>query len=171
MPSDELDVIEKAVNGDSKAFSILIDSYYDTIYRIAYKWCGNKEDAEDISQESCVKVARNISAFKMESKFTSWLYRIVINTANDYYRKNNKHKTNDDIVNIESSDPSAIDVIQCKELWKKVNKLPDNYRDAIFLIYSEGLNHKETAEIMQCAESTVSWYVLEAKKKLKKMIV
>ena len=169
MQLDETNLIKKAINGDRDSFSQLIDAYYDIIFRIAYKWCGNKEDAEDISQESCIKIAHNISNFKMESKFSSWVYRIVINTANDLYRKK-KATDNFNIDEIESSEKDATDIISCKELWKMVGTLSDNYRDAILLVYSEGLNHSEAAKIMDCAESTVSWYIMEAKKILKQMV-
>lgn len=169
MQLDELNLIKKAINGDRESFSALIESNYDMIFRIAYKWCGNREDAEDIAQESCVKIAQSLSGFKMESKFSSWIYRIVINTANDLYRKK-KYTVSDTIDEIESEDADATEIISCKELWQMVHKLPDNQRDALLLVYSEELNHNEAADVMQCAESTVSWYVMEAKKALKKMI-
>ena len=168
MPSEN-QIIQQAINGDKEAFSVLMDTYYDIIFRIAFKWCGNKEDAEDIAQESCIKIAQSLSGFKMESKFSSWVYRIVINTANDLYRKK-KYTTNENINEIESEDADATDIISCKEIWEMVHKLPGNHRDAMLLVYSEGLNHNEAAEILQCAESTVSWYIMEAKKTLKKMI-
>ncbi|PIR37218.1 MAG: RNA polymerase subunit sigma-70 [Alphaproteobacteria bacterium CG11_big_fil_rev_8_21_14_0_20_39_49] len=169
MKSDELNLIKKAINGDRESFSALIEYYYDMIFRIAYKWCGNKEDAEDIAQESCIKIAQSLSGFKMESKFSSWIYRIVINTANDLYRKK-KYTVSDVIEEIESDEADATEIIYCKQLWQTVHKLPDKQRDAVLLVYSEGLNHNEAAEVMQCAESTVSWYIMEAKKTLKQMM-
>ena len=168
MPSEE-QLVQQAMNGDSEAFSYLMEAYYDIIFRIAFKWCGNREDAEDITQESCIKIAKSLSGFKMESKFSSWVYRIVINTANDLYRKK-KESVIEVVDEIESDDADATEVISCKELWEMVHQLPDNHRDAMLLVYSEGLNHGEVAQIMQCAESTVSWYIMEAKKTLKKMI-
>lgn len=170
MPPDENDIIKKAIEGDRESFSTLLDSYYEIIFKIAYKWCGNREDAEDIAQDSCIKIAKSISNFKMEAKFSSWVYRIVINTANDFYRKKKEYLSNIDMENIESGDNSANDVIAAKELWQMVHTLPEKQRDSVLLVYCEEMSHLEAAEVLQCAESTISWHIMEAKKQLKGMI-
>ena len=82
-PADN-DLITKAQGGDKSAFEALVRENYDVMFRIAFKWCGNQEDAEDITQNACIKLARNIDGFQFKSAFTSWLYRLVINTAIDY---------------------------------------------------------------------------------------
>lgn len=170
MPPDENDIIKKAIDGDRESFSSLLDTYYDVIFKIAYKWCGNPEDAEDIAQEACIKIARAISGYKMESKFSSWVYRIVINAANDFYRKKKEYLSNIEIEKIESNDSSASDLIEAKQLWQMVNTLPEKQRDAVLLVYCEEMSHLEAAEVLKCAESTISWHIMEAKKQLRGMI-
>lgn len=166
----EQDLIKKSIEGDREAFSKLLDAYYSIIFRIAYKWCASKEDAEDIAQETCIKIGQSISDFKGDAKFSSWVYRIVINTANDFYRKHQKPVSDYNIEDVESQALSATDIIQSNQLWQMVRKLPEKQRDAVMLIYAEELSHFEASQIMQCAESTVSWHVMEAKKQLKDML-
>ena len=83
-PDEESDLIKQAQRGDRGAFESLLRTHYDAMYRMAFKWCGNKEDAEDITQNACIKLARSIDTFRFQSAFLSWLYRLVINTAKDW---------------------------------------------------------------------------------------
>jgi RNA polymerase sigma factor (sigma-70 family) len=80
MHNDEL-LIKKAQGGDAKAFETLLSLYYDHLYTFAYKWCANREDAEDIAQQACIKLARGLDQFRFESQFTTWLYRLVLDKA------------------------------------------------------------------------------------------
>ncbi|MDA0240990.1 MAG: RNA polymerase sigma factor [Proteobacteria bacterium] len=81
---EETALIKRAQGGDKGAFERLLQTHYDVMYRTAYKWCGNKMDAEDITQTACIKLARSIDGFRFESAFLTWLYRLVINTAKDW---------------------------------------------------------------------------------------
>ena len=80
-------LIRAAQGGDAQAFEQLLEAHYDTMYRFAYKWCGNRADAEDVTQQSCLKLARALDSYRFESAFTSWLYRVVINCARDWSRR------------------------------------------------------------------------------------
>jgi RNA polymerase sigma-70 factor (ECF subfamily) len=169
--SEEQILLKSAIAGDAHAFNALLEEYYMMIYSTAFKWVGSKHDAEDIAQEVCVKVGRSIGDFRMESKFSSWLYRIVLNTAKDHVRKRRTHSSLEDISDIVvATGDSAETQAYHKQLWQAVHKLPSKQRDAILLVYSEDLSHAQVAEIMQCKESTVSWYIHEAKKQLKKVM-
>lgn len=165
--SDEQNLLKKAINGDSEAFSALVAEYYMMIYKTAYKWCGNKEDAEDIAQDVCIKLGRSITTFRMDSRFSTWLYRIVVNATKDFQRKRKDHVDVDDVqVMADAAGDDIEQQAECQEMWQHVQQLPEKQRDAILLIYSEDLSHAEAAEIMECKESTVSWYIHEAKKQL-----
>ena len=168
---DETELVKCAAKGDSEAFSILIDTHYLSIYQIAFKWCGNKEDAEDVAQDVCVKIGRSLHNFKMNCKFSTWVYRITVNTANDLLRKRKHINT---AYSADQKPELVIDTAdnpeqhyQLRQLWQKVANLPENQRNAIILVYGEEKSHAETAFIMACKESTVSWYIHEAKKTLK----
>ncbi len=165
---EEYKLIKAVQGGDAKAFEALINMHYDTIYRMAFKWCGNKANAEDITQEACIKLARGINSFKFNSAFTSWLYRLVINTAKDFYKQAARQPSSDgiDTAKIESGSEGQL---YAREVLAEVAKLPDGEKEALLLVMGEGLSHKEAGVILGCKESTISWRIHEARKKLAKL--
>lgn len=164
-------MLKKAIAGDAHAFTVLLEEYYMMIYSTAFRWVGSQHDAEDITQEVCVKVGRALGDFRMESKFSTWLYRIVLNTAKDHVRKHRTHNSVEDIAeSVVAAGDSPETQASHAQLWQIVHQLPSKQRDAILLVYGEDLSHAEVADIMQCKESTVSWYIHEAKKQLKKVM-
>ena len=83
----DIELVERSQNGDEAAFEHLVNRHYKTVYRVSYKWCGVKEDAEDITQEVFVKLTGKLRMFSNRSSFSTWLYRVTINTAKDFGRK------------------------------------------------------------------------------------
>lgn len=73
--------VQQVLSGHTSAFAYFVETYQDMAINIALRICGNMQDAEDVVQESYVKAYRNLHAFRSESKFSTWLYRIVYNTA------------------------------------------------------------------------------------------
>ena len=73
--------VQQVLSGNTSAFSHFVETYQDMATTIAYRICGNMQDAEDAVQESFVKAYRNLHSFRADSKFSTWLYRIVYNTA------------------------------------------------------------------------------------------
>ncbi len=166
-PADQI-LVQRSVAGDRAAFAELVGRHYDLIYRVAFKWCGNRADAEDIAQTVCMKLGKAIRSFDARSAFTSWLYRVTLNAVRDHHRADRSRRNRDDAAAELAetvTDPEPDDALD--ELWAAVADLPDKQRDAVLLIYSEGRSHAEAASILDCAESTVSWHVHEAKKRLK----
>ncbi len=165
-PADEADLIKQAQNGDKAAFEALLRLYYDVIYRIAFKWCGNQADAEDITQIACIKLARSLGSFQFKSAFLTWLYPLVINTAKDWAKSRARRTTDLDSVP-EPSEPAEGDAkVYARQVMDQVRRLPDKEKEALYLVFSEGLSHREAATVMKCKTSTVSWYIHEARKKL-----
>ena len=114
-----------------------------------------------------MKLAKGIHSYRHDSAFTSWLYRLVINAGNDYFRKHRRYDLNDDEVLEMKDEKSGVDEqLHAKQVIAAVYKLPEGERDAVILVLSEGLSHKEAGEILGCKESTVSWRIHEARKKL-----
>lgn len=165
---NDRELIEHAQSGDDRAFEALLQEYYDVMFRMAFKWSRNRADAEDITQNACIKLARKIKSFNFKSAFTSWLYRLVVNTAIDWQRQNTRHQSHELTENFENvSETIEIESsLYAKQILQKVQTLPGKEKTALLLVMSEGLTHKETAAIMECKESTVSWYIHEARKKL-----
>ncbi len=165
-PDEQSALIKQAQSGDRGAFETLLRAHYDVMYRMAYKWCGNKEDAEDITQNACVKLARSIETFRFQSAFLSWLYRLVINTAKDWAKARPPQATDQAIDADRAEAPVAEDRVYAGQVMAYVRTMPEREQVALFLVFSEGLTHREAAVVMDCKESTVSWYIHEARKKL-----
>lgn len=86
------DLVRKAQDGDVEAFEALLEVYKAMVYSVAYQIVGNAEDAEDICQESFIKLYRNIRTYSSNHKFKTWLFRLVTNTAIDHLRKQKKSR-------------------------------------------------------------------------------
>ncbi len=167
----EPDLVGRAAGGNADAFAALIRCHYDGIYRMAWRWLGSREDAEDVAQEVCIKLGQAIRGFRRDAEFTTWLYRLTYNATLDFMRARKRSRRNHepDVVVLfkdrtgESPESNVIG----GELWKQVRTLPEQQRDAVLLVYAEDMTHAEAAEIMGCSEKTVSWHLHEARKRLK----
>ena len=164
-----------AARGDEAAFAHLIERHYDRVYRLAWRWCGNRAEAEDVAQDVCIKLARAIRGWRGDAAFATWLYRIVYTTSADRLRARQRLRLVEPskmaaLVEMRSgptAEPTAEVHILNSELWDEVRGLPDQQRDAVLLVYGEDLSHAEAAAIMGCSEKTVSWHLNEARRKLK----
>lgn len=166
MVDQDDELIKRAQAGNRGAFETLLQEYYDTMFRMAFKWSGNRADAEDVTQNACIKLARSLGSFRFESAFTSWLYRLVINTAIDWQKANRKHVPLPESGFIGVAPENAERDMQNKEALAAVLALPEKEKTALLLVFSEGMTHAEAAAVMDVKESTVSWYIHEARKKL-----
>ncbi|MDP9589782.1 UNVERIFIED_ORG: RNA polymerase sigma-70 factor (ECF subfamily) [Shinella zoogloeoides] len=167
----ETELVEKAAQGDRQAFAALIESRYDFIHAVAWRWCGDRQDAEDVAQEVCIRLASAIRGFKGASRFSTWLYSVTLNAARDQMRKRRRAAWRDAAYLREQVVLEAgRDEDDGEELWQAVRQLPDRQRDAVLLIYGEGLSHAAAADVLGCAETTISWHVHEARKRLKVLL-
>lgn len=163
-------LIKKCQSGDKQAFEMLINRHYDTIYRFAYRWCGDQTNAQDITQNACLKLARSIQQYRFEASFTSWLYQLVINCAKDFYKSPSQHNVREeqhDDLDINSSTDNNAKRIYAQQILEHITQLQDDLKDTLILIYGTGLNHQQAAQQLNIKESTVSWRVHEARKLLK----
>lgn len=162
-------LIEKAKNGDRQAFGALVEQHYDFVHGVAWRWSGSVSDADDIAQEVCIKLARAIAGFRGASRFRTWLYTLTLNVARDHQRMRSRDQRNaanfaaDPALSAAANDNAE----EAEALWATVRTLPDKQCDAVLLVYGEGLSHAAAADVMGCSETTVSWHVHEARKRLK----
>lgn len=168
MSEDEhRELITRAQNGDASAFAELANLYYGIMFKMAFKWCGRRELAEDITQESCIKLARFIGNFKGQSRFTSWLYMLVINTGRDLIKSSNRHPDNPDALEfVPSASNNGEDDLYAKEILAAIAQLPQGEREALMLVLHDGYTHAQAGDILGVKEGTISWRISEAKKKL-----
>ncbi len=166
--SDDEQLVKQAQAGNAQAFEYLLESHYDTIFRFAFRWCGNREDAEDIAQQACVKLARGLGQYRFESSFTSWLYRLVINCAKDWHKTQGRHRYSADehdhsqqLVYDDKPEKSLL----VRQLLTALENFSDGMKETVLLVHSEGLTHSEAAAILGIKESTISWRLHEIRKK------
>lgn len=170
---DDRDLLALAREGDRAAFARLVARHYDFIYRVAWRWCGRKADAEDIAQEVCVRLGKAIRGFRGEGRFTTWLYQLTLNAARDHGRKLSRESAKTQAYAVHAlvdtaTGPEPEDAAD--RLWDAVRQLPPKQCEAVLLVYGEGLSHDSASDVMGCAEATVSWHIHEAKKRLKTLM-
>lgn len=173
--SSDLALVRRACDGDRHAFGRLVERHYDFIHRVAWRWSGNRTDAEDIAQEVCVRLGKAIVSYRGGSAFTTWLYALTLNAARDLKRKVARESAKTEAFGVhtlvsggDTWEPEADD--PAERLWTAVRALPDKQREAVLLVYGEGLSHAEASDVMGSAEATVSWHIHEAKKRLKTLL-
>jgi RNA polymerase sigma-70 factor, ECF subfamily len=168
----DMELVNLAIGGDERSFSHLIEKYYQFVYALSFKWCRIKEDAEEITQEVFMKLSRKLVTFNHASSFRTWLYRITINTAKDYSRKNCTKRTFESAFAEEQSNENAgasLELTEANLVYDALDKLPAKQKASMMLVFAEGLSHKEAAEILDCSETTVSWRIHQGRKKLNKI--
>ena len=89
---EEMRIIAKVLDGDTNAFEVLVEDQKKVVFNLALRMLGNEEDAYDISQDAFLKAYTNLSSFRGDCKFSSWLYKLTTNLCLDFIRKRNRHK-------------------------------------------------------------------------------
>ncbi|ODT77559.1 MAG: RNA polymerase subunit sigma-70 [Pelagibacterium sp. SCN 64-44] len=166
-------LVRRAANGDGEAFAAVIAAHYDLIHRTAWKWCGNRADAEDVAQDVCIKLGQAIGGFDGRSAFSSWLYRITLNAVRDMQRAGRRRSLKADAYAevAPGNAPAEQEAAATQgQIWAAVRDLPERQRDAVLLVYAEDLSHAAAAEIMGIREPTVSFHLHEARKTLRGLL-
>jgi RNA polymerase sigma-70 factor, ECF subfamily len=166
---DRLRVIE-CQTGGQEAFENLIRDNQRMIHALCYRLTGSMEDAEDLAQETFVQAYRNLAEFRAEAKVSSWLYRIAVNRCLNW----RKHRQRQDQTHQEWSqqgrDVAHDDTRRAQQIQEALMRLPANQRAAIVLTTYDGLTHAQAAHALGCSETTVSWRLFAARRKLKRLL-
>lgn len=178
---NERDLIDRIHGGDRLAFTELVRQYAPKGFTICYRFVENTEDAKDVLQEAFIKVYKHIGSFRKESSFSTWFYRIVVNTCNDFFRR--KKRVQAEPLSVSAADESferevpdtavlADARLEENELREVLNKhieaLPDKQRTAFILRYRQGLSGKEISQVMRCNVATAKVYIFRAVRALQK---
>ncbi|MFT7331099.1 MAG: RNA polymerase sigma factor (sigma-70 family) [Roseivirga sp.] len=166
--------IKKTLEGDSNSFSVLVERYQNMVFALALKMLKHREESEEVSQDTFIKVYKSLSKFNGESKFSTWIYRIAYNTCLDRIKKNSKYNNNVEINEITSNEishtESIFDSLENKErsiiVKQCMDKLPEDERIIIHLFYFEELSLKEIVGIVSMTEGNVKVKLFRARKKL-----
>ena len=139
-----------ASDGDGEAFSVLLERHYDRIFRLAFRLTGVSADAEDLTQDICAALPVKLKHFRGEARFTTWLYRVVVNAASDRRRKAASHgRAAAGWGEVEvARRAEAAEAAEARD-WLQVamGRLSDDLRDTVALVMDE-LTHAQVAEVL-----------------------
>ena len=166
--------IKKILEGDSNSFGVLVERYQNMVFALAFKMLKQREESEEVSQDTFIKVYKSLSKFHGESKFSTWIYRIAYNTCLDRIKKNSRFSNSIEIDNIPTKDIQLTDTIfegiERKErseiVQRCMNQLPEDERVILHLFYFEELSLKEIVTIVSMTEGNVKVKLFRARKKL-----
>jgi RNA polymerase sigma-70 factor (ECF subfamily) len=166
----DLELVAQAKAGHLKAFEQLMSKYEGKVYSIAYRMTGNREDAEEVLQETFLSVYKSLGRFKGKSRFSTWLYRIAVNASLMRLRKTKK-KTRilslDEPIGGDETHPkrevvdwsTPEDIVERKRLMevitRAIDSLPETYRAVVLLRDGEGLSNSEVAKILKTSVPAV----------------
>ena len=182
-------LVERAQAGDKQAFDALVTKYQRKVARLLSRFMRNTAEVEDVSQEAFIKAYRALPAFRGDSAFYTWLYRIGINTAKNYLVAQGRRAPTTTEFDAEESEGFADagqlrdintpeSLLQSKQIGATINAalegLPEDLRRAFVLREIEGMSYEEIAAAMNCPIGTVRSRIFRAREavaeKLKPMI-
>jgi RNA polymerase sigma-70 factor (ECF subfamily) len=169
---EERDLIKACVRQERWAQRVLYEEFYGKMMGVCLRYSDAEEDALDILHEGFIKVFKNIGKYQPGTSLTSWIRRIMVNTAIDYYRKNVRRRTEDidRAYDLSSQDADAISQCSEKEILEAIQQLSPAYRAVFNLYVIEGYSHKEIAEALDITESTSRSNLVKARLKLKELL-
>jgi len=170
---EDVSLIRACVEKKRKAQKDLYEKYYGKLFPISMRYMKDREEAKETTQIAFIKIFSYIDKYDHKGSFAGWMSRITVNTCLDQLRKRSRNFEDGDLstapeVGIE---PSALSNFSEQDLLNLIQALDDKERMVFSLIEIEGFKHKEVAEVLNISEGTSRWYLNQAKKSLKAMII
>jgi RNA polymerase sigma-70 factor, ECF subfamily len=183
-------LVERAKNGDVRAFRDLVERYQQRAYAIAYGVLGNADDAEDVAQEAFLKAFKKLSSFRGQSSFYTWFYRIVFNLSVDLSRRRYRHREmsygdsfslDAGVAHVDSSNvelgakvttpEESLSRLQLRgRIAEAMAQLSPEHRAVISLREVDGLSYAEISDVMGCSKGTVMSRLHHARRKLQRSL-
>ncbi|MGI4847647.1 MAG: RNA polymerase sigma factor [Janthinobacterium lividum] len=168
--------IENARKGDEVAFANLTKAHYAQVWRFLFKWVKNRDDAEELAQETFLAAWRSLPHFRSDSKFSTWLLGIALNLARNHHNRSparNREVELDEAAHLDTpaspgSDPQVHfeHMATIRALDRAINRLPADMREIMLLIKVEGLSMEEVASMLSLPLGTVKSRLSRGKEKL-----
>jgi RNA polymerase sigma-70 factor (ECF subfamily) len=181
------ELISKISNQDHLALKELVDRYQESVLNTCYNLMGNRQDAEDVTQEVFFQIYKSISRFRQESKLSTWIYRIAVNRSLNFIRNQKRFRwiknisslledENRSVTDVPAPDAVRPDVTLANReqelmIRKAIDSLPAKQKAAFVLHAYETLSYGEIAEIMNCSHSSVESLLHRAKLNLQNRLV
>ena len=159
MPDDH-ELMKAVQAGDMDKLGVLFEKHNKNLYNFFLRQTADPHTSEDLVQDVFYKIIKYRQTYRGDSKFTTWMFRIAVNSRIDYYRKN-RHRTDETELHesIPSKDPSPEDLSHRKDekavLMKALEKLPEDKREVLLLSRFQNMKYEEIAEIMGCKVGTI----------------
>lgn len=167
--------------GNYTVFREIVELFKNRVFGMAYKFTNNYDEAQDLSQDIFLKIYKEIGSFRFESKLSTWIYRISINTCLDWKRKNSKVKilstsiVNDDDEAIEIDikddnplpDEAFIQSENQREVHELVSELPDKYKTVIIMYHFNNMSYQDISSALNIPERTVETRLYRARRLMK----
>jgi len=174
----DIHYIEQVVAGKSNAFSYIVDRHKDKAYNLAFRICGNREEAEEIAQDSFLKAYGSLGGFKMKSSFATWLYRIVYNTAISHVRIKKKGVLSledfpadaTDFIGNNTSEEEAENEYKSSLINFAMQKITEEERGLISFYYYEEMNTEEISDVTGISKSNIKVKLFRARQKMLEII-
>lgn len=172
-------LVERARQGDEDAFGEIVRSQYNRVYGVMRRMVNNVDDARELTQMAWVKAWQRLGTFEGQSKFTTWLYRLSVNTALDHLRARARRKETvylDEVgadetlqheanLTVAPSTERAVDGDEIRDAFHKaLESLSPDHRQALMLREVDGLSYKEIAKICGCRMGTVMSRIFYARR-------
>ena len=174
MTTNDQILINQIVEGDTNSFTILVDRYKDLVFTLALRMLKNREEAEEVAQDTFIKTYKSLEKFKGDSKFSTWIYRVAYNSCLDRIKKNKKHLndveinefTEHQVVSIDN----ALDKMEIKEredaIQKCIETLPSEESFLLTLYYFDDLSLEEISKIVGITANSIKVKLFRSRKKL-----
>jgi RNA polymerase sigma-70 factor (ECF subfamily) len=177
-PSEEAALVRRARQGDRKAFAALMELYRERVVRLALHRVGSMEDAQDLCQETFLRLHRSLETYDPDRAFSPWLYRIAHNVILDHLRRKRSRPvtTEPELAQLfeEMIDPAAenpqrtcLNQEMYGEVRAAIQSLPDNYRSVVVFRFLEDLSYSEIAEALDLTEANVMMRISRARRMLR----
>jgi len=170
--------IEQILEGNSNAFIHLVERHKNKAYNLAFRICGNHEEAEELTQDSFLKAYRSLKSFKMKSSFATWLYRIVYNTTISHVRVKKKGPLSledfpadaTDFIGTSTSEEEAEKEYRTSLVNFALQKINEEERGLISLYYYEDMSADEISEVTGITKSNIKVKLFRARQKMLEII-
>lgn len=170
---EESDLISACIRKERWAQKVLYEEHYPKMIGVCLRYASNQDEALDILHEGFIKVFKNMHRYEPGTSLPSWIRRIMVNTAIDYYRKMVRRRTEDlDMAyHVGTNDADAISQMTEQEILRSIQDLTPAYRAVFNLYVIEGYSHKEIAELLDITESTSRSNLVKARVKLQEALI
>ena len=172
LSGDEKSFIDACIQKEKWAQQKIYEDHYSVMFPLCCRYADGEDQALDIMHDGFIKVFKNIHRYQPGTSLSSWIKRIMVNTAIDCYRKNKRRRTEDidDAINISALDPDVLSEISAREILEALQSLSPAYRSVFNLYVIEGYSHREVSEQLGISESTSRSNLVKARSKLKEIL-